>query len=139
MDPLLFQVLNNGFLAVIAICTALGAFLSFRANVNTTATRAAVEKQSETITKLEVNTNSMKDALVASTDLASRAQGKAEGIASERANPQVSSSIQPVEPAPTPAPIASPQVIMKEPGKKDVSAVNVRIIPDQVVPVKETK
>lgn len=138
MDPIVLQVINNGFLAVIALCTAIGAYLSYRANANTSATREAVERQSETITKLEVNTNSMKDALVASTAAAFQASGMAAGIAAERANPQISSASVP-EPAPTPAPVASPQVIMKEPGKKDVMAMNVRIIPDQVVPVKETK
>jgi 5-enolpyruvylshikimate-3-phosphate synthase len=39
------------------------------------------------IKKLEINTNSIKDALIATTKIASYAEGVAEGIAKEKANP----------------------------------------------------
>lgn len=137
MEPIWATVINNGFLAVIAICTVVGTVLAYRANANTAATREAVTKQSDTITKLEVNTNSMKDALVNSTALHYQATGRAEGIASERANPQVPSGDAVMPPLPPVPPIPSPQVIVKEAGKETVSAVNVRIIPDQTIPVKQ--
>lgn len=51
--------------------------------------REDVTTTKDDIRKVEIATNSMKDALVAATAAANLAQGRAEGAASERANPQV--------------------------------------------------
>jgi hypothetical protein len=48
-------------------------------------TRAEVRKQSQNIQKIETATNSMKDALVASTAQASQALGELKGRADQKA------------------------------------------------------
>lgn len=51
--------------------------------------RTDVAETKSDIRKVELATNSMKDALVEATAVASRAEGRTEGAAAERANPQV--------------------------------------------------
>lgn len=141
----------NITLVFIAVINLIGLAVTAYVTIKTTkSTNEAVLKQgleqlkvSDTITKLEVNTNSMSDKLNLVTASSALAQGRAEGIASERANPQVSASVIPEVPPlppvpPLPITTSAPPPAAGQPVKQ-VSAMNVRIIPDQVIPVKETK
>ncbi len=51
------------------------------------ASRADIQDNAANVKKIEVATNSMKDALVQATRVAAHAQGLAEGKAAEQANP----------------------------------------------------
>ena len=57
-----------------------------------------IELVQTNVQKIELATNSMKDALVKATAEASQAKGLAEGIAKERANPQKPSNHNPINP-----------------------------------------
>lgn len=60
-------------LALIAVMNAFTAFLAYRTHLATAITQTNVAK-------IEIATNSMKDALVEATGKASHAEGMAEGI-----------------------------------------------------------
>lgn len=68
---------NTLALTLIAVMNAVTAFLAYRTHLATQATQANVAK-------VEIATNSMKDALVKATGEASHAAGVAEGIKQER-------------------------------------------------------
>jgi hypothetical protein len=73
-DP---NVINNIILAVVAISNMVTAFLAYK-------NHQAVQDVKKDIATVEKATNSMKDALVAATDKASRAEGMAAGLAQGR-------------------------------------------------------
>lgn len=68
---------NTLALVLIAVMNAFTAFMAYRTHV------AAVTTQTN-VAKVEIATNSMKDALVKATGEASHAAGMAEGIAQGR-------------------------------------------------------
>jgi hypothetical protein len=80
----------SGIAALIAsgasITTAVIGVATF---LRTTRMQEHLEVVRENIQKVELATNSMKDQLVLATAEASQAKGLAEGIAKERANPQI--------------------------------------------------
>jgi len=69
-DP---NVINNIILAVVAISNMVTAFLAYK-------NHQAVQQVKTDIKTVELATNSMKDALVAATDAAARAEGTARGL-----------------------------------------------------------
>jgi hypothetical protein len=69
------------------IVAGLSALISLSNSRKLDTTNAKFEATKTDLHRLEINTNSIKDALIASTKLASHAEGVAEGIAKEKANP----------------------------------------------------
>lgn len=68
---------NTIALVLIAVMNAVTAFLAYRTHLATQTTQSNVAK-------IEIATNSMKDALVEATGKASHAEGMAEGIVQGR-------------------------------------------------------
>lgn len=71
--------LNTYMLLAIAVFNAIAAYFSWQAKQIVTQAKDVVVATQSVIQVLEKNTNSIKDALVASTDKAARAEGMAEG------------------------------------------------------------
>lgn len=76
---------------IVATATLLGVIFSFINSLRNSRKideAKAVATEAKTIAlKTEINTNSMSAALVASTKIVAHAEGKAEGIEQEKANP----------------------------------------------------
>lgn len=79
---------ETSWLAIIAVCNAVCAILAFATLVLAKFTRDDVKITRDDIKTLEVNTNSIKDALVARTAEASEAKGRDDqrAISEERAS-----------------------------------------------------
>ena len=83
--------MSTEMLGLIAVALINGIIGIFIALINRKASRVEVNqiKVGEKIAELEKNTNSIKDALVASTALVSHAEGKLEGKAEAKAEQAV--------------------------------------------------
>lgn len=124
------SVLTEGLIAyaplINTLATAVIAYVVYRAQKEAKERDvvAAAERVQfgETITKLEVNTNSIKDALVAKTEEAALAVGEAKGVASEVAKQAVKDA-------------ASTLIEEKRPSKDPESAMRVVIKNPEAIPV----
>lgn len=76
---------DNYLLAIVAIAQALTSYWAYRARNDAAETKKLANNTNESIRVVEHQTNSIKDALIVSTERSAMAEGRAEGLREGRA------------------------------------------------------